>query len=141
MTERGPRVQVLADAFAEGGAPDALIRALEAAPQGGRITLLIHGYKYRPGHPARDPHRLLFGGGPEGARRCADWADAVGGPTIGFGWDAWARHLPSYVREGRNGFASVYERAGRAGEALGDLLQLIAARRPALAQRLRFPRQ
>ncbi|MEM1314675.1 MAG: hypothetical protein AAGI51_08985 [Pseudomonadota bacterium] len=132
MTGQGPRVQARADAVARTGAPEALRRALDRAAPGARATVLIHGYKYRPGDPARDPHRLLFGAGPEGAPRCADWAEGLGGLVVGFGWDAWAPHLPSLAREGRNGFAAVYARAGAAGETLRGLLEEMRARRPDL---------
>ncbi|MEO1688397.1 MAG: hypothetical protein AAFU61_10875, partial [Pseudomonadota bacterium] len=130
-------VRVVADDVREHGLSEALRRALLAAPRGACATVLIHGYKFRPGDARRDPHARLYGGpAPAGAARCGDWARALGaegaGPVIGFGWDARAWHLSSLLAEGRNGFARVYDRAAEAGEALRALLEGVRALRPDL---------
>ncbi|MDF2234295.1 hypothetical protein P2H44_17175 [Albimonas sp. CAU 1670] len=121
------------------GRPGALDAGLAAVPPHAPVAILVHGYKYRPFDPVRDPHDWLFGlpgratGGP-------DWPAALGfsrldpadGLCIGFGWDAWAAHGPSFARHGRNGFAEVYERAGAAAERLAALVVHLAALRPDL---------
>jgi len=128
-------VHVAAEAAMTGELPDGAARALEAAPRGACATVLIHGYRFRPGDPRRDPFAQLYGGpAPDGAARCSDWTAALGAegaePVIGFGWDARAGHLSSWLSEGRNGFAQVYDRAKDAGEALQALLEAMRARRP-----------
>jgi hypothetical protein len=109
--------------------------ALGRTPAGASVVILVHGYRYRPDDPARDPHRLLYGGGPG-----ADWPGALGfsaegrmdGLAIGFGWDAAAGHGACLLRRGRSGFAEVYGRAAQAGAALAALMARIAALRPDL---------
>ncbi|MEM6744845.1 MAG: hypothetical protein AAF676_14085, partial [Pseudomonadota bacterium] len=132
MTGHGSGVQARAESVALTGAPEALRRAIEAAPQGGRATFLIHGFKYRPGDPRRDPHRLLFGAGHDDAPRCADWPADLGGLSVGFGWNAWEPHLDSLARSRRNGFSEVCGRVDAAAQALAALLEEAARRRPDL---------
>ena len=120
-------------------------RALARVPRGAPVAILLHGYRYRPGDPARDPHIQLYGGiGPDPEARArgalADWPAALGfsadlrgdGLCLGFGWDACEPHGASLAREARNGFASVYARAAGAGEALAALIACIGAARPDL---------
>ena len=114
--------------------PDRLRGVLDAMPAGAPLAVLIHGFKFRPGDPARDPHVQLFGADPR-ARRCADWPAGLGfsaedpadGLCLGFGWDAAAPRRPS-----RRGFARAYARAPEAGARLADLLAALHARRPDL---------
>lgn len=129
-------VQIAADAAPRrpSDLPDRLCALLEAMPRGAPVAVLIHGFKFRPGDPARDPHVQLFGADP-GARRCADWPSGLGfsaddpadGLCLGFGWDAAA---PG--RTSRRGFAAAYARAAQAGDRLGGLLAALHARRPDL---------
>lgn len=115
-----------------------LAAALDALPPGAPIAVLIHGYRFDPGAPDHDPHRLLFAQAP--ARQCAklvSWTEGLGfdetpetGLAIGFGWPARAAHLPSLVRLGHTGFAEIYARAGAAGAALAGLIAQIAALAP-----------
>ncbi|MEC9434042.1 MAG: hypothetical protein VYD87_14155 [Pseudomonadota bacterium] len=122
-----------------------LARALGRVPRGAPVVILLHGYRYRPGDPARDPHAQLYGGvdpDPEIRARgaLADWPAALGfsrdlrgdGLCLGFGWDACEPHGASLAREARNGFASVYARAAGAGAALAALIGCIGAARPDL---------
>ncbi len=44
-----------------------------------RITILIHGYRFNPGHPGRDPCRLLYAFRPEVTdSRIASWPTGLG---------------------------------------------------------------
>ena len=123
---------------AEAGPPrlsPALRAALDGVPEGAPVAVLIHGFKFRPGDPGRDPGARLYGDG-----RGPGWAAGLGfsaegredGLCLGFAWDAAARHLPSYARAGCNGFAVAYARAGAAGARLGELIAAMAAARPGL---------
>ncbi|SFI00176.1 alpha/beta hydrolase [Albimonas pacifica] len=121
------------------GRPAPLGPAVAAIPRGVPVTILLHGYKYRPFERGRDPHAWLYGlpgEGPSGA----DWPAELGfsrldpadGLCIGFGWDAWAAHGPSFARRRRNGFAEVYDRAAGAAESLAALVVHLQALRPDL---------
>lgn len=121
------------------GRPAPLAPAVEAIPRDAPVAILVHGYKYRPFDGARDPHAWLYGlpgDGPGGA----DWPAELGfsrldpadGLCIGFGWDAWAPHGPSFARRRRNGFAEVYDRAAGAAESLAALVAHVHALRPDL---------
>ncbi|MEM9199547.1 MAG: alpha/beta hydrolase [Pseudomonadota bacterium] len=107
---------------------------MAACPPGAPIAVLIHGYRFDPGTPDHDPHRLLYAQAPaRQSAKLASWTDGLGfgagpetGLAIGFGWPARAAHLPSLVRLGHTGFAEVYARAGAAGAALAALIAQIA---------------
>lgn len=101
----------------------ALRRALG---QDGPVIVMIHGYKYAPGHARSCPHRLLLSARhpSRGARRCSlpRGLGFGGGPDeglgIGFGWPA------------RGSIWQAWSEAGRAGAALAGLLDQIAALAP-----------
>lgn len=81
-------------------------RRLQAGLQGLRpkapIVIMLHGFKYDPALPARNPHRHIFSVNPDkGAKRVASWPRRLGlrgpkGMAIGFGWHAcgtiWQAH-------------------------------------------------
>ena len=108
------------------GQPE-LCRALDAQPTGGRVTVMIHGYRFDPFDAARDPHRHILGPSPR--RDC---------------WKAisWPRHLHVGRDPGHLGLAigwpaqgrlrDVAARAFEAGRGLGAVLTLVARRRPDL---------
>lgn len=108
--------------------PGLLQRAAEMAP-GAPLVVMIHGYRYCPADPARDPHRHILSPqaqGP-GSRRSRPWPQALGfsaegaeGMAIAFGWPALGR------------LSSAYGRAGLVGQGLGALLARLsqAASRP-----------
>jgi pimeloyl-ACP methyl ester carboxylesterase len=98
------------------------------------IVVLIHGYKFHPALPDADPHRSLYAFNPQ--RNCwkiRSWPEGLGfsddagetGLCIGFGWPASVPHVPSLLATGRNGFARVYDRAGRYGARLAELVRLL----------------
>lgn len=112
---------------------DGLGRALAAVAPGAPVVVLVHGWKFHPGHPETDPHRSLYAFRPDPDRRIRSWPQGLGiaddagesGLAIGFAWPASAPHLPSLLGSGRTGFAEVYDRAGDAGAALAALVALV----------------
>lgn len=80
----------------------ALRRKLAANP--GPVTIMVHGYKYLPGHPVHCPHASLLAHAPRlEDRRIVSWPDQLGltgrpgaGLGISLGWPArgsiWAAH-------------------------------------------------
>jgi pimeloyl-ACP methyl ester carboxylesterase len=121
---------------------EALRRAIARLPPAAPIVILVHGYKFDPADPAKDPHRSLFSLADR--RPCwkvRSWPHGLGlaggpdsGLAIGFGWPAAEAHLPALLSEGRTGFARVYDRAAEAGADLAALLARIA--RPAPWRRI-----
>lgn len=88
----------------------ALAPALAGLPGGAPVAVLVHGYRYAPGHPRDCPHDDILA--PEGA---ASWPRGLGlaglgGLAVCFGWQA------------RGGLHAAYGRAGAAGQALADLV-------------------
>jgi pimeloyl-ACP methyl ester carboxylesterase len=96
---------------------DALIATL---PPGAPVTIMLHGYRFSPLLPAKDPHRSIFASAP-GVHdaRTLSWSRRLGlnGPRIGigFGWQAdgmiWTAHAE----------------AARAGQALASLVARLRA--------------
>jgi len=93
----------------------------------GPVIVMVHGFKYAPGHPTECPHRQIFALDP--ARECfkvVSWPRGLGfdgqtpneGLAIGFGWNA------------RGSLWRAYEEAARAGAALAGLVATIRARAP-----------
>ncbi len=96
------------------GLAGALGADLPSIAPGAPVTILIHGYRFDPGHPDFDPHRLLFA--PEPTRTCAriqSWTRGLGvnsdpatGQSVGLGLRAGGarrepcRHWTHRVRAG-----------------------------------------
>ena len=101
-----------------------LAQALEQTP--GPVTILVHGYRYRPGVIC--PHRHIFAVSPDpGPRRVISWPRHLGygghkagdpGLAICFGWNA------------RGTVSGAYRRAESAGRALAYLVARIKAAQP-----------
>jgi len=109
-------------------------RRLARLPRAAPVTILIHGYKFDPGSPERNPHTSLFSFAPQApCWKIRSWPTGLGyaddrgetGLAIGFGWPAAAGHVASLMSTGRTGFATVYDRAGDYGIALAEVLSLI----------------
>jgi hypothetical protein len=121
--------------------PERLAPLLAAAPPGAPIVVLVHGYRFDPAVPNRDPHRGLYATRPETAcRRVRSWPLGLGfgrgdpsGLCIGLAWPAFRSHLPELVRHGRTGFARVYHRAGQYGRRLAELVGLVQRLAPGRA--------
>lgn len=102
------------------------------------VTILIHGYRFDPGHPAYDPHRLLFAPTPaRTCRRIRSWTSGLGvcddpatGLCIGLGWRARESHAASLLASGRTGFVRVFDRAEAVGALLAELVSAIRAIAP-----------
>jgi len=93
----------------------------------GPVILMLHGYKYAPGHARECPHRHILSLTPE--RDCfkvVSWPRGLGfggdradeGLGIGFGWNA------------RGTLWQAYAEAARAGERLAQLVRLIREHAP-----------
>lgn len=93
----------------------------------GPVIVMIHGFKYRPGHTKACPHRTIFA--TDATRGAAAWPRHLGfglggseeGLAVAFGWDA------------RGPLGQVHGRAGAAGRQLAGLLaeiRRITPRRP-----------
>jgi len=91
------------------------------------VIVMVHGFKYAPGHATECPHRHIFALDP--ARDCfkvVSWPRGLGfdgesraeGLAIGFGWNA------------RGSLWRAYAEAARAGAALADMVTEIRARAP-----------
>ncbi|QRF65983.1 DUF726 domain-containing protein [Ponticoccus alexandrii] len=84
----------------------------------GPVTVMIHGYKYQPGHTLHCPHGSIFARRPApGQPRVVSWPRHLGlrgqpgeGLGISFGWQA------------RGSIWQAHQSATKAGEALADLL-------------------
>ena len=92
--------------------PDDLIAGLS---RGTPVTIMLHGYRYSPAHPAKDPHQSIYAPTPSGRNAgTLSWSRRLGlggaRAGIGFGWRAdgtiWAAHAE----------------AARAGHALAQLI-------------------
>jgi hypothetical protein len=121
-------------AAAGGAVGTALEPRLPRLRPGAPVVVLVHGYKFSPDLPASDPHRSLFAFRPAATcRKVRSWPQGLGfaedagetGLCVGFAWPASAPHLASLLATGRTGFAHVYERAGRYGERLAQLVALL----------------
>lgn len=89
----------------------------------GPITIMVHGYKYQPGHPIHCPHTSLFASTPaphprvDRLARIISWPQHLGlrgqpgeGLGLSFGWHA------------RGTIWRAYRQAEQAGVALADLI-------------------
>jgi hypothetical protein len=120
-----------ADAVA-GPLADVLAAALAHLAPRAPLVLLVHGYKFDPFHPAKNPHAALFTAGPR------NWTDGLGladpapeaGLGIGFAWRAAAAHIPHLLTTRRTGFAHVYDRAAAFGARLAELITLLQSLAP-----------
>lgn len=86
--------------------------ALHRLPADHPIVVLIHGFKFSPFDPARDPHgHILSLNPPTGCRKARSWPRALGfdgvtprnGLCIGFGWEATGSIWQAYGRAGQSG--------------------------------------
>ena len=93
----------------------------------GPVVIMVHGFKYAPGHATECPHRQIFALAPE--RACFkvvswprglgfDGQDAREGLAIGFGWNA------------RGSLWHAYAEAARAGAALAQLVAALRQQAP-----------
>lgn len=110
---------VAVNASAEGSL-EAGLPALDALVPGAPVLIMIHGFRYAPGAPGTCPHRSLFALTPHrSVARVISWPRRLGlaraGLGIGFGWAAAGT------------IWGAYRQAGRAGEALADLVAALRA--------------
>ncbi len=125
----------------DGSDPEQALRAkIAQLPGNAPIVILIHGYRFTPERPHRDPHALIYAMEPARAHwKLISWPKGLGftqhgtkdGLAIGFAWPGTARANLGEVALGRSGFAKVYDRAAEAGHALANLLEDIARIAPA----------
>lgn len=102
----------------------ALRSGLAADP--GPVTVMLHGYKYQPGHPVHCPHTSLFARKPERRNaKIVSWPHHLGlraqhgeGLGLAFGWAA------------RGSIWDAYKTAEHAGQALACLLSDIRQMAP-----------
>ncbi|SPF78281.1 alpha/beta hydrolase [Pseudoprimorskyibacter insulae] len=102
---------------------EALTHAL-AIP--GPVAIMVHGYKYAPGHATACPHRSLFAPrdtarhlrGLSWPQRLGDGSEGQFGPLIGFGWPA------------RGSLRQAHDRAALAGTGLARLISRIQHHAP-----------
>lgn len=100
---------------------DDLVSALDHTPAGAPVIVMIHGFKYLPGHAFRCPHRHILSLAPLAGPRAISWPRHLGfgkgdpeeGLCISFGWNA------------RGTIWQAHAEAGRAGRALADLVATI----------------
>ena len=93
----------------------------------GPVIVMVHGFKYAPGHPSECPHRQIFAREPARASfKVVSWPRGLGfdgrdageGLAIGFGWNA------------RGSVWRAYAEAARAGAAFARLVAGIRAAAP-----------
>ncbi|MBE0454181.1 alpha/beta hydrolase [Roseovarius autotrophicus] len=93
----------------------------------GPVIIMVHGFRYAPGHASECPHRQIFSLAPE--RECfkvVSWPRGLGfdgtrgdeGLALGFGWNA------------RGTLWQAYREAVHAGEALAATINVLQARAP-----------
>lgn len=94
------------------GSVGELLAELDALPGSAPVIVLIHGFKYRPGHVERCPHDHILSLEPRKKRRVVSWPRHLGfgrgqadeGLCIAFGWNAtgslWQAHAEA-ARAGR----------------------------------------
>ena len=110
-----------------------LSRALARVPRDAPVVIMIHGYRYHPDNPQKNPHKLLFAPTHNCAsHKFVSWPEGLAfgpmtsddGLAIGFGWEG----LPSEKISPKprlGSFAHVYAQAFRAGGHLARLLTWI----------------
>jgi len=109
-----------------------LAQALELAPKSAPIVIMIHGYKYHPGHPNSNPHKLLFSHSNTQSTKLTSWPLGLGfekmttkdGLAIGFAWEGLPRK-DIRPKPMLSSFAHVYKQANRAGGHLARILKWI----------------
>ena len=122
VTQKGAQVH---------GATDAVYPALKRGlcDDHGPVTVLIHGYKYLPGHPVHCPHGSIFSRAPRSRDpKILSWPKHLGlqgqsgeGLCVSFGWTA------------RGTIWEAHQQAERAGMVLAGVLaeiRRLAPRRP-----------
>ncbi|ASP22800.1 hypothetical protein ANTHELSMS3_04196 [Antarctobacter heliothermus] len=95
--------------------------AAALAADSGPVTIMVHGYKYQPGHPIHCPHGTLMSPEPRnGDWKIVSWPERLGlhgqrgqGLAISFGWRA------------RGSIWAAHRRAEAAGHALAALVREI----------------
>ncbi len=100
----------------------ALAGQIRALPDGAPIVVLLHGYKFSPFRACIDPHSSILSLQPRPRARTLSWPRHLGfgrgkrdeGLCIAFGWEAHGL------------FWRAYREAERAGQALAELLDMIA---------------
>jgi hypothetical protein len=104
---------------------DDLAAAIRTLGPGAPVIVLIHGYKYAPGHPRRCPHDHILSLGPRPAARAISWPRHLGfgrgadeGLCIAFGWNA------------RGTLWQAHAEATRAGRALARAIRAVRGRAP-----------
>jgi pimeloyl-ACP methyl ester carboxylesterase len=109
---------------------DDLAAALRALPEGAPVIVMVHGYKYAPGHATRCPHAHILSLQPRAAARAMSWprhlgfgrGDGAEGLCIAFGWTAsgavWSAHAE----------------AARAGRALAAVIAAVRREHPVPVQ-------
>ncbi len=108
---------------AEQGRPG---EAADAASAEGPVIVMIHGFKYSPGHPQACPHDMLLSLEPRaGCERVVSWPRRLGfgragsaGTAVAFGWHA------------RGTLGQAYARAGAAGLRLAAEIAALKEARP-----------
>lgn len=120
---------------AGGGTVEARLRRhLAAVPADAPVVVLVHGYRYDPAMAESNPHASLYAFvPPPDLPRIRSWPAGLGfaddggvtGLAVGFAWPAREAHLPNLLLHRRTGFSVVYERAGRIGVRLAELVALI----------------
>lgn len=107
---------------------DLALRLLDSAGDA-PLRVMIHGFKYQPGHPRHCPHRSLFALSPaSGDPRIAGWPRRLG---IGRGNRAEPLGL-SFGWPARGSLWRAYRNAGQAGIALAGLLDALHRHDPRL---------
>ncbi len=99
-----------------------LADALAALPPGAPVVVLLHGYKFSPWHPRRNPHHHILSLSPRaGCWKAVSWPRHLGfgkgaaqeGLCIAFGWEA------------RGSIWRAWAEAEAAGRALAALIRLV----------------
>lgn len=113
------------------GTDDALVPTLRESLRrySGPVTIMVHGYKYLPGHPVHCPHGSILSRAPQLEDwKVVSWPEHLGlgasrdaGLGICFGWAA------------RGSIWAAHKRAEDAGFALADLVRAIRACAPTRA--------
>lgn len=107
------------------GPPCELWQEAGKLPPHAPIIVMIHGYRYSPSCPDKDPHRYILSTEPvPNAPHVPSWPLALGfgknqpdeGLAVTFGWEA------------RGSLGQAYRRAGDAGEVLGGVLSQLSQR-------------
>lgn len=109
-----------------GEAPEALLAEAVRSTRG-PVVVMIHGYKFIPGHPRRCPHRHILGlERRRPCRKALSWPRALGftgaacdeGLGLAFGWHA------------RGTLWDAWRRAEAAGAALAQVAEVLRAAAP-----------